>query len=331
MIVDVVGCFDVHWLCAAAVAANRNRNCSLHAGQHAPGGCPSATPRSPEWSDRESGLVRRCRRLGFVVPAVKALLQERHLHEYSVFANEYRRIARDLGLPRNAQPPSKSTYYHWLSGQMQRLPQGYHCVVLEQMFPGWTVRDLFAGGSPRQHPVPETGLLAPIPSVLNLDHLAGLWATAFVFEDAHHVDLTTVIVDRGALTGTNWPPAPRTEGQAVGYHNDLALSAAGRHLIGTWRNSSDSYYYGAVHLAVLPSETVMDGHYTSVLSDTQVVANRWRWVRVDPTSTVGVDLATVVLGDPAQLYDVLAAYAPSAPPIPLCRLTADRPEKVVHP
>lgn len=250
------------------------------------------------------------------------------MHEYSVFAAEYRRIARDLELPRNAQPPGKSTYYHWLSGQMRGLPQGYHCVVLEQMFAGWTVKDLFTSTPPRQPVATETGLLAPIPSLLNLTHLAGLWATTFVFDDTHHADLTTVIVGKSAVTATNSPPEPRTEGHAVGFHNDLSLSVAGRHLIGTWRNSSDSYYYGAVHLAVLPSETVMDGYYTSLLSDTRVVANRWRWVRVDPQSTLGVDLTTTVLGDPAELYDILTAHAPAAPPIPLARLVPGLSEKV---
>jgi hypothetical protein len=150
---------------------------------------------------------------------------------------------------------------------MRGLPQGYHCVVLEQMFPGWTVKDLFACTPPRPHGATESGLLSPIPSLLSLDHLAGLWATAFVFDDTHHADLTTVIVGKSTVTATNSPPAPRTEGHAVGFHNDLSLSVAGRHLIGTWRNSSDSYYYGAVHLAVHPSETVIDGYYTSVLSD----------------------------------------------------------------
>lgn len=281
-------------------------------------------------SDGESGLVRWSRKLVVVLPAIKALLQEHHMHEYSVFAVEYRRIARELGLPLNAQPPGKSTYYYWISGQMSGLPKGYHCVVLEQMFPGWTVKDLFACAPIRQHGGGEAGLLSSIPSSLNLDHLAGLWATAFVFEEMRHVDLTTVTVAKNSVTAMNSPPPPRTEGNAVGFHNDLSLSLAGRHLIGTWRNSSDSYYYGGIHLAVQPSETVMDGYYTSVLTDTQVVANRWRWVRVDPASTVGVDLATVTLAAPEDLYEVLVAYKPAAPPIPLASLVSGLPGKVLQ-
>lgn len=253
-------------------------------------------------------------------PAIKALLQQRHMHEYSLFEAEYRRVARGLELPRNVQPPGKSTYYHWLSGQMRGLPQGYHCVVIEHMFPGWTIKDLFACASLRQHGGAEPALLSSIPSPLNLDHLAGLWATTYVFDGIHHVDLTTVISTKDRMTARNSPPAPRTQGHAVGFHNDLSLSLAGRHLIGTWRNSSDSYYYGAVHLAVLPSETMMDGYYTAVLNDTHVVANPWRWVRVDPQSTIGVDLTTAMLGDPTDLHGILSAHKPSAPPISLARL-----------
>lgn len=265
-----------------------------------------------------------------VLPAIKALLQQRHIHEYALFAAEYRRIARELELPRTVQPPGKSTYYHWLSGRMRGLPQGYHCIVVEHMFPGWTIKDLFACTPVRQHEGAESALLSAIPSPLNLDHLTGMWATAFVFDDIHHVDLTTIQKAKDAVTARNSPPAPQTEGHAVGFHNDLSLTLAGRHLIGTWRNSSDSYYYGAVHLAVLPSETVLDGYYTSVLSDTQVVANPWRWVRVDPQTTIGVDLTTATLGNPKELFGIINAHKPSAPPISLARLIPGLPEKA-HP
>lgn len=94
---------------AATVTASRTHTSFLHECQLAPTTCPGATPRSPVWSDRESGLVRYSRKLVVVLPVIKALLQERHLHEYSVFAAEYRCVARDLELPRNAQAPGKST------------------------------------------------------------------------------------------------------------------------------------------------------------------------------------------------------------------------------
>ncbi|EUA09670.1 hypothetical protein I553_3754, partial [Mycobacterium xenopi 4042] len=46
---------------------------------------------------------------------LKALLRERHLHEYLEFVAEYRRIARDLAYREVAEPPTKATYYRWLS------------------------------------------------------------------------------------------------------------------------------------------------------------------------------------------------------------------------
>ena len=85
-------------------------------------------------------------------------------------------------------------------------------------------------------------------------HLAGLWCTGFIFEGAHHVDLTTITVTNGHVTAHNSPPAPRTEGQTIGFHNDIDFKLSGRHLIGQWRNTSDSYYFRSIPLAVMPGE-----------------------------------------------------------------------------
>jgi hypothetical protein len=259
-----------------------------------------------------------------MVPALKTLLRENHLHEYQVFATEYRRVTRELELPRSAEPPSKAAYYHWLSGQMKGLPQGYHCLVLEQMFSGWTVKQLFACGGTRRPRAAGSGLLDSIMPAVDLAHLAGLWCTGFIFEGAYHVDLTTITVANGQVTARNSPPAPRTEGQTIGYHNDIECKLSGRHLIGQWRNTSDNYYFGSIHLAVMPGETVMDGYYTAVLTDTQVTAERWRFVRVDPQSAIGIDLNAIVLGEPRRLYNALTAHAPYGPPIALAELTDNR-------
>ncbi len=58
------------------------------------------------------------------------------MHAYSEFIAEYKRLAKDLDLPRNAVPPTRSQYYRWVGDQVQSLPRGHHCVVLERMFPG---------------------------------------------------------------------------------------------------------------------------------------------------------------------------------------------------
>lgn len=254
-------------------------------------------------------------------PTLKALLHERHLHEYSAFASEYRRIARDLELPRDAEPPTKATYYYWLSGQMRGLPRGYHCLVLEQMFAGWTARDLFTCGETRRAHATNSGLLASIPPAVDREHLAGLWVTTFDVNDIHHVDLSRITVTHGGVTARNFPPEPRTEGQTVGYHNDINLSVFGRHLIGQWRNTSDQYFYGCIHLAVLPGEVILDGYHTALLTDTQVTTGRWRWVRVDASSAAGIDLSAVKLGEPRRLYGMITEHPHYGPPIPLAHVT----------
>jgi hypothetical protein len=127
---------------------------------------------------------------------------------------------------------------------MRELPSGYHSLVLERMFPGWTAKELFARAEQRRDRVANSGLLAAVPPAVDPAHLTGLWVTAFIFDNAHHVDLSTINVANNVVTAKNSPPAPRTEGHAVGFHNDIEFSLFGRHLIGQWRNTSDRYFYG---------------------------------------------------------------------------------------
>jgi hypothetical protein len=56
------------------------------------------------------------------------------------------------------------------------------------------------------------------------------------------------------------------------YSNDIEAGLFGRHVMGRWRNVNDRYFYGFVHLAVLPGETVLDGYYTAVLTDSRVTS-----------------------------------------------------------
>jgi hypothetical protein len=51
-----------------------------------------------------------------------------------------------------------------------------------------------------------------------------------------------------------------------------------------WKNSSDARYLGALHLAVLPGEAVMEGHFSGYASDVEVSIGPWKWVRLDPAS-----------------------------------------------
>ncbi|MBS9535592.1 hypothetical protein KIH27_18560 [Mycobacterium sp. M1] len=261
---------------------------------------------------------------------LKTLLLERHLHAYSDFVVEYTRMAKGLDLPHQAPAPTKSQYYRWVAGDLQTLPRGHHCAVLERMFPGWTARELFGlAGPPAAEPLLHDRSQAPDPPAVltgfgpavDPTALAGLWVTCFTVEvTRHHADLSTITVTNGVVTAKNYPPDPRTEGQTHGYKNHIHARVFGRHLIGQWRNVNDSYYYGAVHFAVLPGETVLDGYYTGFVNDTQVVAERWRWVRVDPQSTTGIDLDDVKLGQPRRLYDCIMRRSNLDGPITLADL-----------
>ena len=254
--------------------------------------------------------------------ALKSLLQQRHLHEYSEFVVEYEWRAKELDLPRHASAPTKAQYYRWVGGHIQNLPRGYHCLVLERMFPGWTARELFGHIDSQHAATTNEALFASFAPAVGPAQLAGLWVTCYVFDGTkHHLDLSTITVANNAVTARNYPPEPRAEAHASGFRNEIEAGLFGRHLIGRWRNISDTYFYGSLHFAVLPGETMLDGYYTGFLSDSQVVAERWRWVRVEPQSAEGVDVNTVVLGEPRRIYDAIVGRSPFDAPIPLEQLT----------
>lgn len=233
--------------------------------------------------------------------ALKLLLEERHLHAYSEFVAEYNRRARELGVPRQAAPPTKAQYYRWLGGEIQNLPRGYHCAVLERMFPGWSAKELFQS----QHVPAVDDVLAGVRPAVDASDLTGLWVTSYVVDGMHHADLSVLTTTKDGVAARNYPPSPRLEGQACGYANDIEAGIFGRHVIGRWRNVNDRYFYGSIHLAVLPGELTMDGFYTAVQSDTAVASEPWKWARVDSGSAAGVELTTLTVKEPRVIYELL--------------------------
>jgi hypothetical protein len=190
------------------------------------------------------------------------------------------------------------------------------------MFPGWTARVLFGHTEHRHAPATDDGLLSSIAPAVEPAQLAGLWVTGYVFDGTrHHVDLSTITITNNAVAARNYPPEPRAEAHATGFRNEIEAGLFGRHLIGRWRNVNDSYFYGSLHVAALAGETVLDGYYTGFLSDSEVVAQPWRWVRVEPQSAQGIDLNTVVLGEPRRIYDAIVERSRFDGPIPLAQLT----------
>jgi hypothetical protein len=205
---------------------------------------------------------------------------------------------------------------------MQNLPRGYHCVVLERMFPKWTARQLF-GLDEHQvaQPPAHHGLLSPFPPAVKPADLAGLWLTWYRVDGTQNrVDLSTITATSAGLTSRNYPPEPRTDRRAAGFYKSIEAGVFGRHVIGRWRNLNDNYYFGSLHLVALPGEALLDGYYTGVVTDTQVVSEPWRWVRVDPDSAAGIDLTTVTLGEPGKLCDLVINHTRYDEPILLTQV-----------
>lgn len=255
--------------------------------------------------------------------ALKALLRARHMHGYSEFVAEYRRHAKALDLPVIPEPPTKAHYYKWVAGQVKGLPRGPHCLVLEHMFPGWTVERLFALSDTTTEVMAAGALSDELAPGLSAAVLSGLWVTAYRVDDVGcHVDLTRLTAVSGhRVTGRNWPPEPRGEKVHTGYRNEIDAELSQRHLVGHWRNSRDSYYFGAMHLAVLPGETILSGLYTANTSDVTVVAEPWKWARVNETDTADVDLGELAMRSPERVYALVQQRSRLDPPLGLADIT----------
>lgn len=279
---------------------------------------------------------------------LKVLLQQRHMQTHSAFCREYDKVAVEVDRTLKGGWPSRAQFYRWLSGGLVGLPYVDHCRVLEKMFPDWKVDQLFqvhdggiefipkppasqvktATAAPTA-PVAQQahrattfhqsiGLLASVPHSFSADILGGFWVTCFQFDSDRgvrsHADITQLVhqSDR-SVTARNYPPDPRTEGQVSPFRNDIEAQLVNRHLVGHWKNISDTRYFGSFHLAVLPGETVMDGYYTGFSSDIRVDAMRWKWVRIDPASLSGIDLQKVTIKDPETIHELLEKSANDVP------------------
>lgn len=163
-------------------------------------------------------------------------------------------------------------------------------------------------------------LLAPVPQGFPAEALSGGWVTCYHFGHGAdlqcHADIAQVSAESDRhIRAANHPPEPRSEGRASPFRNVIEAQLAGRHLVGQWRNTSDTRYFGSLQLAVLPGETVMEGYYAGVGSDIQVSTGYWKWVRLEPLADG--DLAGVTLRDPAVLYDLVMSRSQYDAPLTL--------------
>jgi len=248
---------------------------------------------------------------------LKELLRQRHL-KYETFRAEYEKVA--VRVAADGVAPSKAQYYRWLSGQLRGgMPYPDACRVLEIMFPPWKAADLFEPYQPGRHMLYDGGpdvpgtVLGTVPHGFRADALSGHWVTCYQFRHGgqdgtpqHHADIARITAESDRrIRAVNHPPEPRTEGRANPFRNQIEAELASRHLIGHWKNTSDTRYFGSVHLAVRPGETVMEGYYTGVGSDIEVSAARWKWVRLEPGSLEGAGLPGMALREPSALYDLV--------------------------
>lgn len=164
-------------------------------------------------------------------------------------------------------------------------------------------------------------VLGIVPAGFPAHRLDGAWLTCYQFdhggETRHHADIAHVTALAGSgVRARNYPPEPRTEGRAAGFRNEIEARLASRHLVGHWRNVSDTRYFGSLHLAVLPGEMVMEGYYTGFASDIEVSTGVWKWVRVEPAG----DLGPVTLGEPAALYALAMGRTQDSPPLTVAEI-----------
>jgi hypothetical protein len=264
---------------------------------------------------------------------LKELLRQRHL-KYETFRVEYEGVAAQIAP--NDVAPSKAQYYRWLSGQLRGgMPYPDACRVLESMFAPWKAVDLFGPYQPGRnaHNGPDVStVLGSVPHGFLADVLNGHWVTCYQFhhgglDDApqHHADIARITAESDRrIRAVNHPPEPRTEGRANPFRNEIEAELVGRHILGHWKNTSDTRYFGSVHLAVLPGEMVMDGYYTGVGSDIDVSVARWKWVRLDSTSIDDADMPGVILREPSALYDLVMNRTQFDAPLALADVKEER-------
>lgn len=93
---------------------------------------------------------------------LKVLLQHRHLQTHRAFCREYDKVAAGIDPTLRGGWPSKAQFYRWLAGELVGIPYADHCRVLEKMFPGWTVDQLFQINDDGIGFIPEPSNVQPI-------------------------------------------------------------------------------------------------------------------------------------------------------------------------
>lgn len=169
-------------------------------------------------------------------------------------------------------------------------------------------------------------LLAAVPPAFPAEALAGPWVTTYEFPHAgkphYHADIAHIAAEGNRVMAVNHPPDPRSQGRRRPFRNEITASLYGRHLIGEWRNTSDTRYIGNLHLAVLPGEMVMQGRFSGVASDVAVSGGEWKWVRLAPAEFD--EIAGATLRDPRELHELVMNHPQIDEPLTLADIREER-------
>lgn len=74
---------------------------------------------------------------------LKALLKVRHWQKLDTFARQWDKVAKTIDPRLVGSCPAHAQFYRWLGGSILSMPHPDACRILEAMFPGWTVQQLF--------------------------------------------------------------------------------------------------------------------------------------------------------------------------------------------
>jgi len=87
---------------------------------------------------------------------LRELLRQRHWQTYATFCRQYDEAAHGIDPVLVGRWPSRGQFARWLSGDIKGLPHPDHCRVLEAMFSGRPVQELFTVPDRSRLPAPAT-------------------------------------------------------------------------------------------------------------------------------------------------------------------------------
>lgn len=123
-----------------------------------------------------SVATRRTREEGVIVAEpvmLKNLLRQKHWQTYRMFCIQYDKAAEAIDASLVGGHPSRAQLHRWQAGDLKGLPYPIHCQVLEAMFPGVTVAQMFSPAGDDGEPTTDISGHVARPVVL-LDSSLGL-------------------------------------------------------------------------------------------------------------------------------------------------------------